>query len=215
MVASAANGFMNTNFFSCNGTPFNFQPLFNTARPQNSIEWSVLISGILNQFEIGHFEPCSKVTGKLTIGLGPGVSDTTWLTCHGAYEAAGPPDPTQGGQEPTDALCYKKGDTHGSLNAAPNLVRQASRRPLSLRLAGGTAPQNPAGCGVLCATIIAAHMPCSRRIGRASSVLATLLPGELLVAAGIWTRIESISDHGRFWVDEAYVSSIGRPSLRG
>ncbi len=37
MIASAANGFMNTNFFNCNGTPFNFQPLFNTARAQNSI----------------------------------------------------------------------------------------------------------------------------------------------------------------------------------
>jgi hypothetical protein len=121
MVASAANGFMNTNMFNCNGTPFNFQPLFNTARPQNSIGWSVLISGILNQFEIGHFIPCSKVTNKVTIGLGSGVTDTTWLTCHGAYENAGPPDPTPGGQEPTDALCYKKGDTHGGL-APPNLV---------------------------------------------------------------------------------------------
>ena len=122
MVASATNGFMNTNFFNCNGTPFNFQPLFNTARSQNSIGWSVLLSGILNQFEIGHFEPCSKVTGKISLQLAPGVTDTSWLECHGAYEAAGPPDPTPGGQEPTDALCYKKGDTHGSLNTAPNLV---------------------------------------------------------------------------------------------
>ena len=46
MVASAANGFMNTNIVTCNGTPFNFQPLFNTARKQNSIQWSVLLSGI-------------------------------------------------------------------------------------------------------------------------------------------------------------------------
>src|SRR5215831_10940301 len=114
MVASAANGFMNTSMFD-------FQPLFNTARAQNSIGWSVLISGILNQFEIGHFEPCSKVTNKVTIGLAPGVTDSTWLFCHGAYEAAGPPDPTPSGQEPTDAFCYKKGDTHGGL-APPNLV---------------------------------------------------------------------------------------------
>ncbi|HEY2304269.1 MAG TPA: hypothetical protein VGI05_00145 [Streptosporangiaceae bacterium] len=121
MAASAANGFMNTSMFDCSGTPFNFQPLFNTARSQNSIGWSVLISGILNQFEIGHFVPCSKVTNKVTLQLGPGVTDTTWLNCHGPYEAAGPPDPTPGGQEPTDALCYKKGDTHGGL-APPNLV---------------------------------------------------------------------------------------------
>jgi hypothetical protein len=121
MVASGANGFMNTNFFDCSGTPFNFQPLFNTARSQNSIGWSVLISGILNQFEIGHFIPCSKVTNKVTIGLGSGVTDTTWLNCHGAYENAGPPDPTPAGQEPVDAFCYKKGFTHGGL-APPNLV---------------------------------------------------------------------------------------------
>jgi len=122
MIASAGNGFMNTNFFNCNGTPFNFQPLFNTARAQNSIEWSVLLSGILNQFEIGHFVPCGKVTGKVTLGIAPGITDTTFLDCHGAYEAAGPPDPTPGGQEPTDGVCYKKGDTHGSLNAPPNMV---------------------------------------------------------------------------------------------
>jgi hypothetical protein len=122
MIASAANGFMNTNFFNCNGTPFNFQPLFNTARAQNTIEWSVLISGILNQFEIGHFEPCSKVTGKATVGVGSGVTDATFLFCHGAYENAGPPDTTPQGQEAVDALCFKKGDTHGVLNAPPNTV---------------------------------------------------------------------------------------------
>jgi hypothetical protein len=122
MVASAANGFMNTNFFNCNGTPFNFQPLFNTARPQNSIGWSVLLSGILNQFEIGHFIPCSKVTNKISLQFTPTITDTSWLTCHGAYENAGPPDNTQAGQEPTDALCYKKGDTHDGFHTAPNMV---------------------------------------------------------------------------------------------
>ncbi len=60
MIASAANGFMNTNYVTCAGTPFNFQPLFNTARVANSIGWSVLLSGILTQYETGHFIPCSK-----------------------------------------------------------------------------------------------------------------------------------------------------------
>ena len=60
MVASAANGFMNTNIVTCNGTPFNFQPLFNTARKQNSIQWSVLLSGILTEYETGHFESCTR-----------------------------------------------------------------------------------------------------------------------------------------------------------
>jgi hypothetical protein len=101
MVASAANGFMNTNIVTCNGTPFNFQPLFNTARAQNSIQWSVLLSGILTQYETGHFEPCSRLTGP--VGSGPG---RFFQFCHGAYEKAGPPDPTKAGEEATDSPCY-------------------------------------------------------------------------------------------------------------
>ena len=93
MVASAANGFMNTQLLQLQRHAVQLPAAVSTPpgrRTRSNGPW--LISGILNQFEIGHFEPCSKVTGKLTIGLGPGVSDTTWLTCHGAYEAAGPPD---------------------------------------------------------------------------------------------------------------------------
>jgi hypothetical protein len=122
MIASAANGFMNTSIFDCSGTPFNFQPLFNTARPQNSIGWSVLLSGILSEFEIGHFIPCSSVTGPATVEIVPGVTDQTWLNCHGAYENAGPPDGPNPSEEPSDALCYKAGDTHGVLHTPPNLV---------------------------------------------------------------------------------------------
>ena len=75
MVASATNGFMNTSMFDCSGHPFNFQPLFNTARVQNSIGWSVLLSGILTQYEIGHFTPCSRITNP--IGSGAGKSGRT------------------------------------------------------------------------------------------------------------------------------------------
>jgi len=120
MTASAANGFMNTSEFDCSGTPFNFQPLFNTARRQNSIGWSVLLSGILSQFEIGHFEPCNRVSSPQQNQIG-NVTDTFWQFCHGVYENLGGPDPTPGGQEPTDAFCYKAGDTHGGL-APPNQV---------------------------------------------------------------------------------------------
>jgi hypothetical protein len=101
MVASAANGFMNTNIVTCNGTPFNFQPLFNTARAQNSIQWSVLLSGILTEYETGHFEPCSRLTGP--VGSGPG---RFFQFCHGVYEKAGPRDPTDAGEEATDSPCY-------------------------------------------------------------------------------------------------------------
>ena len=108
MTASAANGFMNTSMFDCSGHPFNFQPLFNTARVQNSIGWSVLLSGILTEYETGHFEPCSRLTGPVGSG-----GNKFFQKCHGAYENAGPPDNTTGGQEATDAPCYHAGFTAG------------------------------------------------------------------------------------------------------
>jgi hypothetical protein len=119
MIASAANGFMNTSIFTCDGTPFNFQPLFNTARPQNSIGWSVLLSGILSEYEIGHFIPCRSLSG--TIQLGGAFTDTSGEFCNGAYENAGPPDTGPTSLEATDALCYPAGDTHGGV-APPNEV---------------------------------------------------------------------------------------------
>jgi hypothetical protein len=121
MIASAANGFMNTSIFNCSSTPFNFQPLFNTARASNSIGWSVLLSGILSQFEIGHFIPCRSITNPVNLQLTPTLSDKTWLFCHGAYENAAPPDTGTTSQELTDGVCYPRGDTHGGL-APPNEV---------------------------------------------------------------------------------------------
>jgi hypothetical protein len=118
MIASAANGFMNTSIFDCSGTPFNFQPLFDTARPQNSIGWSVLLSGILSQYETGHFIPCSSLSG--TINLTGAFTDKSGVSCNGAYEKAAPPDGPST-VEPTDALCYPRGDTHGGV-APPNQV---------------------------------------------------------------------------------------------
>ncbi len=65
IVASGKNGFMNTNYKTCAGTPFNFHPEYNTARQQNQVPWAALEGGVLMQQEIGHFEPCSSVTNTL------------------------------------------------------------------------------------------------------------------------------------------------------
>ena len=132
--------------FEVVGTPQTIRAAWSTARAQNSIEWSVLISGILNQFEIGHFEPCSKVTNKVTIGLGSGVTDTTWLTCHGAYEAAGPPDPTPGGQEPTDAFCFRRGSPTAGLRRptwSPAASTTQRRTAIWTSTARTTTPTSP------------------------------------------------------------------------
>ncbi len=113
MIASAANGFMNTSPFSCKGRPFNFQPEYSTARAQNIIPWGIGPYMINNQFEIGHFEPCTFVQGKIS-----GVKDTTFTTCRGPYEKT---KDTPAVFEPDDSPCYRAGDTHGG-TAPPNLV---------------------------------------------------------------------------------------------
>ncbi len=62
MTASAANGFMNTDFKTCNGSPFTFHAEYNTANQQNSVPWAALDGGVLMQQEIGHSEVCASLT---------------------------------------------------------------------------------------------------------------------------------------------------------
>ena len=117
MIASAKNGFMTTNPFDCTGTPFNFQPEYNTARAQNIIPWGIGPYMINTEYEIGHWEACTSVTGKGVFTDGT-FKDTFYKHCHGPYETA----PDSGKTfEPNDAPCYKKGDTHGG-TVPPNLV---------------------------------------------------------------------------------------------
>jgi hypothetical protein len=117
MIASASNGFMNTSPKDCSGTRFNFQPEYNTAKHANVSPWGFGFYSINSQYEIGHFEPCTKITGKVS---GPGI-DTFWNNCKGPYEAGTPPDTSDPDVEPNDSPCFPKGDTHGG-TAAPNQV---------------------------------------------------------------------------------------------
>jgi hypothetical protein len=121
MQASAANGFQNTSIDNCSGKPFNFQPEYNTASKNNITPWAALQTDISTQFETGHWEPCTSVTDTSTIALTDSISDTFWNRCHGPYETSTTPD-VANGSEPSDALCYPAGDTHGALNTAPDLI---------------------------------------------------------------------------------------------
>jgi hypothetical protein len=117
MIASAKNGFMTTNPFDCTGTRFNFQPEYNTAKPQNVIPWGIGPYMINTEYEIGHWEACTSVKGKGVFTAGK-FKDTFYKHCMGPYETK----PDSGKQfEPNDSPCYKKGDTHGG-TVAPNLV---------------------------------------------------------------------------------------------
>ncbi len=69
-----------------------------------------------NQFEIGHFEPCTRITGKQTLTI-ESFTDTFWTNCHGPYDR-GQEDPNL---EPDDSPCYPVGDTHGG-TVPPNQV---------------------------------------------------------------------------------------------
>jgi len=120
MQASAANGFMATNINDCSGTPFNYQPEYNTAGPKNIIPWAALQANISTQFEIGHFEACSSVSQPISVDqIIPGYTDVTWNKCHGPYEKAAPKGAES--TEPGDAFCYPKGDSHFG-QAPPNIV---------------------------------------------------------------------------------------------
>jgi hypothetical protein len=117
MIASAANGFMNTSIADCTGTPFNFEPEYNTDRAQNLLPWGAGPYAINSQFEIGHFEPCTTVTGRAVFTMGR-FTDTYARHCVGPYETSADGG---GNHEPGDAPCYNKGDTHGG-TVPPNLV---------------------------------------------------------------------------------------------
>jgi hypothetical protein len=64
MVASAANGFMDTSIANCDGRPFTFHAEYNTASPQNQVPWAALNGGVLMEEEIGHFETCNTLAYK-------------------------------------------------------------------------------------------------------------------------------------------------------
>lgn len=122
MQASAANGFMATILGNCKGVPFNYEPEYNRALPQNIVPWAALLGGILTQYEIGHFTPCTSLSNESALDFGT-FTDPFWFTCNGPYEATADdgsgalPEPPGG-----DAFCYPAGDTHSAFASDPNLV---------------------------------------------------------------------------------------------
>ena len=83
MIASAHNGFMNTNFKTCKGSRFTFHAEYNTAAPQNQVPWAALQGGVLMEQEIGHNELCtSLIHRRATIAAGL-VDPKTFDTCVG------------------------------------------------------------------------------------------------------------------------------------
>jgi hypothetical protein len=94
VTASAANGFMNTNINTCNGTPFTFHAEYSSAKQINQVPWAAAEGGVLMEQEIGHSESCSSLKYQdpfvATYADGQSYSDPdTYDTCVGGSEGPG------------------------------------------------------------------------------------------------------------------------------
>lgn len=86
MTASAKNGFMNTNFKTCAGTPFTFHAEYATAAQQNQVPWAALQGGVLMEQETGHAEVCSSLTNRDPLSAAGVVDKHVFDTCVGGDE---------------------------------------------------------------------------------------------------------------------------------
>ena len=110
MVASASNGFMNTNIADCSGTPFTFHAEYSTAKQPNQVPWAAAEGGVLMEQEIGHSEVCNSVTNNdpftMSYPGGQSYSDpNTYDTCMGGTEG-----PNATGEGPCTATALPERD---------------------------------------------------------------------------------------------------------
>jgi hypothetical protein len=132
MVASAHNGFMNTNLTTCAGTPHTFHAEYSTAAQANQVPWAALEGGVLMQQEIGHSEVCKSLSGRLAFNEEATDGQTysnpnDFQTCVGGTEANGR---GEGPCNPTTKICQ-------------NATTEGANGPV-------TCPTNDANSGALC-----------------------------------------------------------------
>ena len=96
MIASASNGFMQTDPTTCNGNPYDFHAEYNTAAQGNLVPWTALEFGVLISNETGHFEPCSAGLSNqrpFTATFSPSgdtfADNSAFQTCSGTFETQG------------------------------------------------------------------------------------------------------------------------------
>jgi hypothetical protein len=122
MIASAGNGFMNTNYKTCAGTLHTFHAEYNTASQQNQVPWAALEGGVLMEQETGHSEACNSVANKdpvsETFGDGQSYSDPqVYDTCMG------------GGSEGPHAV--GEGPCNGSTGICKNPTTEGTTGPIA------------------------------------------------------------------------------------
>ena len=125
MVASAANGFENTNISDCSVQKFSFHPEYSTAKKQNQVPWAALEGGVLMEQEIGHFETCAGVSNALVDSTGAALlpfDPYTFQTCNGSSEG------NTVGEGPCDfntGDCQNSTTSGGAACPAPNFTGNA------------------------------------------------------------------------------------------
>jgi hypothetical protein len=115
MTASAANGFMDTDLKTCDGTPHTFHAEYNTAAINNRVPWAALEGGVLMEQEVGHSEVCNylKYQDPFSEKFANGQSYTderSYDTCMGGSE--GPHAVGEGPCNPKTGIC-KHAETQG------------------------------------------------------------------------------------------------------
>ena len=112
MIASAANGFANTNMSDCSGVPHTFHAEYSTASQQNQVPWAALEGGVLMQQEIGHAEVCNSVSNQdpftFTGGNQTFSDPKDFDTCDGGTE--GPKATGEGPCDPQTGICQNADD---------------------------------------------------------------------------------------------------------
>jgi len=122
MTASAANGFMNTNYQTCAGSPFTFHAEYNTAAQQNQVPWAALQGGVLMEQEIGHNELCSGLINQRTNTAAGLVDKNTFDTCVGG--------PHEGGAKVGEGSCNLNSTSPNFLNCV-NPTTEGTTGPIA------------------------------------------------------------------------------------
>src|SRR5437763_8607835 len=127
MVASAANGFANTDLNTCASTPFSFHPEFGTARYGNFVPWVPFQVNIGFAMEIGHFTPGAT-----------GDNDADDAPCFPGPLIAGCYDLAQAGDLDFDGTSYLPDWADGTANT-PTSIK------ISSALGNGVGPVSSPG----------------------------------------------------------------------
>jgi hypothetical protein len=103
MIASANNGFANTNLKTCSTHPFSFHPEYDTAAPQHNTFWGSVPQNVAFSFEIGHFQ----------LGIDHDSDDSD---CYKGPQVAGCADYASGGDLDFDGQPYLMDWPNGASN---------------------------------------------------------------------------------------------------